>query len=329
MKNLLFLLFLATLASCTKIIDIPGAQQQDAKALVVNAVIHPDTNLVVYVSRNYSIIGKTPAVSDLIVRNAQVEVYEDGALFATLPFQDSAAYDPTSSMYGPGKLGYYGPDDKRPTAGKTYTVKVSHPDYPAATATTVVPVAPEIKGASVRFNAIIDADQQELSQVTVKVGDIAANAPYIAVAVGGYTVSPGPSGEYPLLNWLMPAYNQNPGGSLAHYSAFGGINNEYEYGTTYLVYPSSAVKQGELSFYVYNYTSFEDTTKTTSYDSVVVSLAGCDKPYADYIIRLQAHIDSQDPGVAFFQGEKLPMLSNIEGGYGIWGAYAIRRLVVK
>jgi len=179
MRNLLFLCILTFgITSCSEgffdqTIDIdPPAYE---KQLVLHTLAsNRDSVFRVPLTRNFGILDQT-VDSSWAVKNALVQVYEDGNLKRTLQPEGEQWYAT------PLTPGFFQP-------GKNYELRVSHPDYPAVTARQVMPGPFQIDSAAYRENAGIASDGSKLSAFDVYLKDQAGVKNYYVITVDG--VSP-------------------------------------------------------------------------------------------------------------------------------------------
>lgn len=121
--------------SCERDLEIPLPEHKSR--LVVNGYLYAGMPVDIYVTRSYGIVEKVE-IQDILIENALVEILEGGKVLDTLAYRDTTISDPFSGTKTI-KLGKYYSETVKPEAGKSYTVRVSHPTYGTATATTVIP----------------------------------------------------------------------------------------------------------------------------------------------------------------------------------------------
>src|SRR5690606_18762846 len=76
----------------------------------------------------------------------------------------------------------------------------------------------------------------------------------------------------------------------------------------------------EMEIWLDYYAYFMDdwnTEKDVSYHLVVRAVS---QAYYDYMVTYEKHMQNREPGL--FSGEPVMMYSNINGGYGVFGAYS-------
>ena len=178
MRHLLFLCLLPLfIASCneeffeqTIEIDPPAYDKQ----LVAHTLAgNLDSLFALPLTRNFGILDPTPD-SAWAVKNALVEIYEDGQLKLIAP------PSPLGDRWyiAPLAPGFF-------QAGKSYELRASHPDFPTMTARQTMPGPFQIDSTGYRENAGISADGSELSAFDVYLKDQAGVRNYYVMWVEG------------------------------------------------------------------------------------------------------------------------------------------------
>ncbi|MEO0469958.1 MAG: DUF4249 family protein, partial [Bacteroidota bacterium] len=139
---IILLLASIILAACERDLDIPFPEHE--ARLVVNSYLSEDQDITVYLTRSYSTLDKVEK-EDLWVKDATIQLKEDGVLVATLTYSDtvgvdSSAWQPESEVYAK-----YTALGIRPKPGKLYQLEISHPTYPDARAETRMPEPPNLE----------------------------------------------------------------------------------------------------------------------------------------------------------------------------------------
>jgi hypothetical protein len=120
-----FIFFLASLGlvSCRK--EIPFDDDFTEPMLSVNGAIHKDSIISVHIGRSYGMLDSDELQ---VVNNAVVELLDNsGNLVEILQYDQNGMY--------------FSPSGFKPAPSTAYTVRVSHPTLPTASATAVIPAA--------------------------------------------------------------------------------------------------------------------------------------------------------------------------------------------
>lgn len=114
MKTLKYLLFISLiLFSCKKEIPYENQFPFEGEKIVLSAILNSDRIVQVSVSKSFP-TSEAMLPEELVLPNAQVELYEDNNLVETLEYTGNSFFISTSEL--------------RPAPGKSYHFKVSHPD---------------------------------------------------------------------------------------------------------------------------------------------------------------------------------------------------------
>lgn len=178
MRNILFFLLIsAGLSSCsedflsqTLEIDPP---EYDKQLVVHGFGNNLDSFFRVSVTRNFGILENVPDTA-WAIRNATVEVLEDGQVKASLAM---APAPQRPEVYEALVLpGFFQP-------GKSYQLRVSHPDFETVTSSQVMPQPVQVDSVRFRQKAGIDTDGSKLSAVDVFLKDAPGVDNYYEVRV--------------------------------------------------------------------------------------------------------------------------------------------------
>lgn len=125
--------------------------------LVVNAMQELGEPLWVNVSRSYA-FTENPTTREITIKNAEVEMFENGASLGIFKYKDTLTYIPRFSFGTDSILEYFGiyyaPSGAVAISGATYEVRVSHPDFEPASARFIMPSKVVLDTAEVELNAI-------------------------------------------------------------------------------------------------------------------------------------------------------------------------------
>lgn len=324
-----FALAMLTLLGCSKVLD-SSTIKLDEPTLVVNAIVGNDTTMIVYVTRSYNIVGKQPTYADIVLRDAQVKIYQNDTLWATPVFMDvKQAVDNNNNVIW-GRLGYFCDSTLRVKPGATYKIEVTHAKYGKATSTTTIPSSVTLESISIKQKALINENQQNLAKISIRV-KTGTTLPYAwGIAITGYTtIKTGDSS----ITYPFPVYvdeNATTTGTFTMGNTIPGFTKYYSGTTPYFSTRFSGGTQSETYFApLIDFSLGSPNKDTLAIDSFRVELWSCDRPVFEYMTRYLAHVNAQNGGFPLFEGEPFPMYNNITGGYGIWGGYQYSVKTIK
>ncbi len=155
MKYHRFLLpFFLILSGCVTDLEIPLPTHEPL--LVVECYLKADQAPYLYLSRSFGIQENLQA-RDLLIPDATVEIWSEGNLLSTLSYRDTVYASPADQYV----TGRYHDSTLIIEAGKTYELRVSHPDYPDLRAVAEVPVKPMVRDVQL-FKDSIQVDFSDI-----------------------------------------------------------------------------------------------------------------------------------------------------------------------
>jgi len=243
--------------------------------LVVNGLLSNDEPIQVAVS--YSVVALS-TLQPGYLQDAVVEIWEDSISIGI------GVYDVFDKSYQWPNF---------PQAGKTYRVRVEHPDYPIVDETLTMPSSNAFGGLTYIDSVGLDTSGQALSALLLRINDPASESNYYRVNYGYYnqiTASFLPftfNTSDPVL--LNPSTEKEDDGSYLFDDAlFNGSSQDIR------IEFSRGVATGTPQFMVVGESLSND--------------------FFRYQISLQRYADAASP----FENEPVFIFSNIEGGLGIW-----------
>lgn len=255
--------------------------------------------------------------------DATVELFKDGELISNFVYRDTTVEDWRTG--GTLQIGKFVAEGFFAKAGETYELKVSHPDYPSASATATTP--PKVRFIKGEF--VLDAgrkvyedgytEQQSLFRLTIK--DTAAFDNFYKLESLFFTSLDlfGPGED----TVLMQVYNLQGEAMLAG-------DGSLESTSRFVSDETFSGQEKTIDFLVSMPYIFINNTPVIDYDIFgfegVVSTSF--KPYKNYIEKLELQRSSQD-GIGFLPSEPVVVDSNIENGYGMWGGSTRTAFKVK
>lgn len=294
-RSLIYILIAVTLFGCEREIEIPFPES-DPK-LVVNSLATSGELLRVFVSRTLG-MEEEEIAADLYLSDATVELWEEGIFQENLTFVDSQA---------DREFGYYSSQPIQ--AGKSYRLLVRHPDYPETSLEMTMPEALELSDFRYLPDAGIGADGNPLVQLIASLEDQAAFQNYYALRA---TLLAFPKDS--------TASIQAAGGYWQPFSTEGGNILSYSYYT--LSDQAFDGKKVDLIFEAEFENGFEFDREEYPTQYIVYDLISLNNAAYRQGNEYSLHRSAQrfvDFDLSVLTRTPLPMYSNAEGGFGIFG----------
>lgn len=294
LKTLVFALsFLAlTLTSCVKILNDDLASKPSK--LVLNAAISPDSALTVNLSHTFNIFEDESNKNLPFVDSAQIGLFENG----------NYLFDLENLGYG-----YYIKKDFYPVIGEEYSFKASHKNFEKIESKTAIPQ----KVAIVSFDTLsIEIEDEYTGHETQYIGKLKYNDPA------------GISNQYQLSCRIW--YKDQHGDEVWYDQAIWVPESETmlfdnAYGSLLWSDKYSDGKEVELRF-VFHYSYYYKQRKLQENDYVRFTFffQSINHDYYTYLKSLNLYYETGGSENPF--SEPVVIFSNIENGYGIFGAYS-------
>ncbi len=297
MMRIFSLFFIINLfISCEKEIAIENGHNA---ALVINAIIIPDSIVKVNVSRVAG-IGEVDAV---LIRDAVVKLFNDDEVISTLPYSSDGWY-----------ISYF-----NPAAESVYKVRVDY-DNIVLEASTSIPKKTEIEAATIVIGNIFDKSNDPVSEISISFTDnpLSANF-YELILTNGQKGDP--IGYYNYYHMKEPVI----------------INEgDWEFQPTTFFF-SDELFNGQTT--TLNFEAAVGYTTARSLDTELLEIVGRDNIFAQlrsvskeyYLFRKYwtrhyfnqqngNHLD--DPLTLMFLGDPIEMYTNVQNGYGVFAGYS-------
>ncbi|MEZ4828334.1 MAG: DUF4249 domain-containing protein [Bacteroidia bacterium] len=319
MKSLKLFFFVAfgfVLFSCERDLNVPLPEHQSR--LVINGYLYAGKPVDIYVTRSYGIIEK-PEIKDILVGNALVEILEGGKILDTLVYRDTVVQNPF--LNGSDQvLGKYYSETVIPESGKSYTVRVSHPQYETATATTTIPRAPKVTSVKIDqdvyieqytdFTGVVYGNGQSLIRVTVD--DFAGEKNYYDFEIEIDYDVPGMPGS-PFTDIVSTSNNaiRNPeGGYRGDRRPFTDENFDGQTKTLDI-----------LAYLPFNYSPINERN-LLKINATRVKAKLVNDDYYRFKSKFDLQLDTRNLGdFGIVPVEAIVVYTNVEGGYGILGGF--------
>lgn len=302
---------LLVFAACETTVDIPLPPHE--KRIVINSLLEDGREISVYVSQSY---GPTEDLSaeEVMLPDAQVELLQNGSLISTLVYRDTTVEEPWFTFERDSlTLGKFVAEGIIARAGETYTLRVSHPDYPTATATaTTPPKVRFIKGEIIKEagrKVYEDGSTEIQSFFRMTIRDTAAfDNFYKLERVSFTTIDFFGTDTVSMDIWRIRG------------EAMLASDGSYESSSDFVSDETFNGQEKVIDFLVTMPYFLDDNGQPNEYEIFgfegVVSTSF--ETYKNYIEKLTLQRNSQG-GIGFLPSEPVIVDSNVENGYGIFG----------
>jgi hypothetical protein len=273
-------------SSCEKYIDadIPYGDPY----LSATCTFTPDSTWSVVVGKSVHILDDA---GPSLITDAVVEIYEEGVLLETLTFGTSPF---SSAMYR---------GTTKPSAGKTYSLKVAVPGYEPVTATSSVPATVPAITTSYRDSVLTDGFGGYTDEVKVSFLDPAGEKNYYGIVFG-----------------FPDTIDTGLGDTITYWSTYytygndNGITEQDFTGTHILSDEIFDGKQVELTFSI-------DSWVKASGEKLYVFLSNMTEEHYKFMVTNNAY--QQVNGNPF--AEPVLIHNNLTGGYGIFAGFNVAK----
>jgi hypothetical protein len=290
LNKLPFWIIILLLASCIQEVDY-SAPPFSAR-LVLSSIINPDSVIKAHVGKNISITD----TGSSIIEDASVFLFENGAPIDTLDYQSNGWY--VSHTY--------------PKVGFNYRLETHHTGFSSVSAECSVPPPPQLDSLFFTYGELLDQEGLPLTRFTLRLNDPdpAINF-YELILYSGNPLEPGiqpmPSTRITQLDdpTLLADANWDYAPSTLFFSdaLFNGMNGEVSINLKWGGYPSAdspyymVLRNISSSYYQYL------------------------KSWSVHRFNQNSTQNTQDPLTLLFQGDSVELYTNVNDGYGVFGAY--------
>jgi len=314
-KYLLLLFLLSIVYGCYdegRLLEISLPSREPG--LVIHSLVYPSSGLErpyplgIKVSSTAHLYDKSP----VFITDAEVLLYKNGHLTERLAYVDS--------------LGYY-PFFESPDYNDGYQVEVIKEGFPPTMASTVVPSAIEIDTVIITPFAYFDEEGYVFSEVEIRFQDAPGETNFYEVVVFNT------SGFYQLKTDFRPGdYQENTGEALElvafdkviteepYYTSKTDINSDYPES---LLFRDNTFNGQDYSLKVYfNPPGRIHTAGHIANHGARVYLRNVTEETFEFKTSMIQHYIHRQEDILYGVGEPVNVFSNIENGYGLFGAYS-------
>ncbi len=303
MKNYFIIIAIILFATaCQKPLEINYPEQEPA--LVVNCLFSPDSLFVARISRT----TQTDDSTDLSISDANCEIWSDGEKLATLTHSEN---------------GFYSNPNLTAEAGKAYTIKVSHTDYPSVSATDTVPEQTIISEIYTEYFTRYDPmGEDHFNKLYLKIND-----------------NPNKIDFYQIRTRVLTLYIDKEWDGDTTWTIIDTLN---EYSPIYLSNNSLLLRdedidENKLTFFSDKYFNGNNTLLGFEYSlpfggshndegyhsdhDLIIEFKTISNQYYNYTKQIKMHVYSQYSDLYIGMSDPVQMTTNIKNGYGIFAAY--------
>jgi hypothetical protein len=260
---------------------------------VLSSIINPDALIKAHV-------GKTIAITDTsssMVENASVFLFENGVPIDTLDYQSDGWY--VSNVY--------------PQVGFSYRLETHHTAFSSVSSECIVPPPPQIDSLFFTVGETLDQEGLPITRFTLRLNDPDPNINYYELILYSGnpldpTIQPTQLTRITQLDdpTLIADANWNYAPSTLFFSdaLFNGMTGEVSFNLMWGGYPSP----GDPPYYI------ELRNINSSYYQYL-------KSWSVHRFNQNSTQNTRDPLTLLFQGDPVELYSNVNNGYGIFGAY--------
>ncbi|MEZ4686272.1 MAG: DUF4249 domain-containing protein [Bacteroidia bacterium] len=285
--------------------------------LVVNAQWNPGIPMWVHLSRSY---GTTELVNnnDLLIPDATVSIWENGVKLEDFIYRDTSRYELNRFGSDDTLLVKYGqymhPARDTVKPGSHYQLRIHHPDYDDIVADCRVPTPVKIDTIRVFFDAVTETDLSNASTtyhiIEIQVDDPPGEDNYYGLNMTRVYTSPDSSHADTVIihENIVPLVNSY------------GLNTLVPAGSIVFSDEGHDGEQISKLFYVIKRTQFSIQGDPLIPERYIFHLYSMNKSLAGYFEGRFKQDQELDQDNLLYVPGAASVSSNIEGGYGVFGA---------
>jgi hypothetical protein len=316
MKIFIPLILMGSLAlmSCEQELEVPLPEHQPK--LVANCLVRTGEVFQVFVSRSFG-LNENVNESDIYLPDARVELWREGQLEEVLQLKQGDTVG-VATFESRTDYGHYSEHLARPAT--RYQLIVTHPDYPELKQEMVMPSLPRVSAIEYSPEVGIDENGDRIQRLRASLQDPPDTLNHYRLVGRYYKRS------------LDTSLTRFPFRSIdTNWEPLGGAPFEYSTRLGYLL--PDADFDGQLTRLVFEDVFVDHLNLNTPEELyepayLVVEWQSWNEPAYRLADEYSEHVNSYrviDLEVLFASQAPLPMYSNAEGGFGVFGGYTVRR----
>jgi len=312
-RNIFFLIVLLSLVffGCERKLEIPLPEHQPK--LVANSLVQSGENFQVFVSRSFGLNEDVREV-DIYIKDARVELWRNGQLEEVLFYRQGDTIVNTTRNAPFAFYGYFSEHKAQP--GSTYELRISHPDYPDFSQEMFLPFIPNIIEWELLEDVGIDTDGERIQRLLATLQDPADTANHYRL-----------TGSY-VERSLDTDLTFFPDRRIE--TRWVPIGAPFEFLTSlgYIMPDTDFDGQTAQVGFEDSYNRSNPDVDLFEPDYMVLEWQSWNEAAYAFANEYEEHVDAYqviDLEILFASQAALPMYSNAEGGFGIFGGYTVRR----
>jgi len=303
MRNIVFIILIFGLWSCTEVVELPFPAT--SSNLVLNCILHPDS---IIKARITTSLPATDTNNRFVtVSNATMLLYENNNLLDTFAYGGNGTYEL----------------ERYPKPGSEYKINVIVPGYPVLTASEQVPLSPSVNVCYDEFLTLLGGNYID---IIVYLSDVAKenNAYWFHVVLSDYKrlgrlkYDSTQTENIPVFYLLSTSAIADDFNAILDHT-YGRNGYRYYLRLEDKSFNGSVVEQ-TIGF-TDNYFRFGKVATFTEDQEVIIHITNASQNYDRYLKSSFTYFLNQDfyePNLFF---EPIQIHSNIENGTGIFAAY--------
>lgn len=324
MRYLSLFILVLSLSACEFDVDVPFPEHKPK--IVMYGLVETDQAPEIYLAKSKGILDNSSLESQ-IIKDATVSLYEGELMLGEMVYRDTTFwifddnnFSSTDSVLR--SIGKYTLDAYKMEAGKTYTVKVSHPDFEAVEAITQIANRASIGNIEFDLEAATVTDPDgytyEESSLTVEINDPPGEENFYKAELNISVKDSSGITLYEDHIYYLGASYSGVGGAGGHVidgewwsdSNFDGqnFNALFVFDQPYLL--------GEN-----NNEDYVVTLKATIYSA--------NRDVFLHLDKVNKQREAAYSGIEIFPPEAIVLYSNVKNGYGVFGGLNVDEIVIR
>jgi len=318
-RTILILIAAISFNSCENVVDIDVPERPPK--LVLNAYISPDSLWHISLSHSKYVLDNRDYKE---ISNAEISVHENGEL------KENLNYQVINDQYE-NERGFYKSNFHRPQAGNVYRVEASMNGYETIWAETTIPTLVTIEQFLIDTSKIISRDYESGYKLSIAFNDPAEIRNYYQVELIARTIRAETytvyDEEYSSKDTTV-YYNNT---SSIYITPLNPAIYDDQFGYNNTVIFSDGIFNGSLFYFDFLVDEWyiSPFIKQSSNENEETSLEIVLRSINEEMYLYETTADLQDWNSGNPFAEPVPVFSNINNGYGVFGAFAADSSIIR